>query len=348
MLKNVAATLVTSTLVLGSASAMAADTITGAGATFPYPVYSQWADAYQDATGVGLNYQAIGSGGGIKQITARTVTFGASDAPMKPSELKENNLVQWPQIMGGVVPVVNVPGIDGTKIKLDGETLAKIYMGEISNWNDDAIAKLNPDMDLPDTQITPVYRAEGSGTNFLFTHYLAQVSSDFANNVGEGKSVAWPAGVGAKANAGVANQVAGTPGGIGYVEYAYAHQNNLKVAQLENKSGNFVTAGIESFKAAASNADWKNADGLYLVLTDQPGGQSWPIVGASFILMHTDVQNPQAAKQALKFFDWAYKNGNDAATKLDYVPIPDNVSSMIRQDVWSQIKSQSGEQVWTK
>ncbi|MCM2131702.1 phosphate ABC transporter substrate-binding protein PstS [Larsenimonas rhizosphaerae] len=347
MLKHVAATLVTSSLMLGSAAAWSAETITGAGATFPYPVYSQWADAYQDATGVGLNYQAIGSGGGIKQITARTVTFGASDAPMKPEELAKNHLVQWPQIMGGVVPVVNVPGIDGTQLKLDGKTLARIYMGEVTNWNDEAIASLNPDMDLPDTRITPVYRAEGSGTNFLFTHYLAQVSDTFANSVGEGKSVAWPAGVGAKANAGVASQVAGTPGGIGYVEYAYAHQNNLKVAQLRNQDGQFVSAGSDSFKAAAANADWKHADGLYLVLTDQPGAQSWPIVGASFILMPTDVKDTKAAEQALKFFNWAYNNGGDAAASLDYVPMPDNVASMIRQDVWSKVQGDNGKAVWT-
>ncbi|QEL10208.1 phosphate ABC transporter substrate-binding protein PstS [Kushneria phosphatilytica] len=346
MLKRVAATLLSTSLVLGATSATAAETITGAGATFPYPVYSQWADAYQDKTDIGLNYQAIGSGGGIQQITAKTVTFGASDAPMKPDELKKNHLVQWPQIMGGVVPVVHIEGIDKGALKLDGKTLADIYQGKITRWNDDAIARLNPDLDLPDQQITPVYRAEGSGTNFLFTHYLTQVSEDFANNVGEGKSVAWPSGVGAKANAGVASQVGSTNGAIGYVESAYATENNLNVAQLENKAGNFVTANPDSFKAAAANADWENAPGLYLVLTNQPGDNSWPIVGASFILMHTKVQNADAAKRALDFFDWAYKNGGEAASKLNYIPMPQNVADMVRKEIWSQIKGPNGQQVW--
>ncbi|OHV07849.1 phosphate ABC transporter substrate-binding protein PstS [Kushneria phosphatilytica] len=345
-MKRVAATLLSTSLVLGATSATAAETITGAGATFPYPVYSQWADAYQDKTDIGLNYQAIGSGGGIQQITAKTVTFGASDAPMKPDELKKNHLVQWPQIMGGVVPVVHIEGIDKGALKLDGKTLADIYQGKITRWNDDAIARLNPDLDLPDQQITPVYRAEGSGTNFLFTHYLTQVSEDFANNVGEGKSVAWPSGVGAKANAGVASQVGSTNGAIGYVESAYATENNLNVAQLENKAGNFVTANPDSFKAAAANADWENAPGLYLVLTNQPGDNSWPIVGASFILMHTKVQNADAAKRALDFFDWAYKNGGEAASKLNYIPMPQNVADMVRKEIWSQIKGPNGQQVW--
>ncbi|RKQ96874.1 phosphate ABC transporter substrate-binding protein (PhoT family) [Kushneria sinocarnis] len=346
MLKRVAATLLSTSLALGATSAAAAETITGAGATFPYPVYSQWADAYQDESGIGLNYQAIGSGGGIQQITAKTVTFGASDAPMKPEELEKNSLVQWPQIMGGVVPVVHIDGIEDGALKLDGETLAGIYQGNISNWNDEAIAELNPDLELPDQQITPVYRAEGSGTNFLFTHYLAQVSEDFANNVGEGKSVAWPSGVGAKANAGVASQVGNTNGAIGYVESAYAEQNNLNVAQLENRSGNFVTAGPDSFQAAASNADWANAEGMYLVLTNQPGDNSWPIVGASFILMHTQVQDADAARRALDFFDWAYQNGDQAASELNYIPMPQDVADMVRQQVWSQIKGPNGQPVW--
>ncbi|WP_456268266.1 phosphate ABC transporter substrate-binding protein PstS [Kushneria sp. AK178] len=342
MIKQVAAAFIATSL----AATASAATITGAGATFPYPVYSQWADGYQDETGNGLNYQAIGSGGGIQQITANTVTFGASDAPMTPEELEENNLVQWPQIMGGVVPVVHIEGVDDGALRLDGQTLADIYQGNITSWNDDAIAELNPDMDLPDTQITPVYRAEGSGTNFLFTHYLSQVSDEFKNEIGEGKSVAWPAGVGAKANAGVASQVDGINGAIGYVESAYAEQNDLNVAQLENQAGNFVTAGSDSFQAAAANADWENADGMYLVLTNQPGDDSWPIVGASFILMHTEVDDAQAARDALAFFDWSFENGDDMASELDYIPMPENVVSMIKQDVWSQIKDSSGNAVW--
>lgn len=347
MLKRVAATLLTGSLAFGIQVASAAESITGAGATFPYPVYSQWADAYQDANGVGLNYQAIGSGGGIKQITAKTVTFGASDAPLKPEELKKNGLMQWPMVMGGVVPVVHVEGVAKGKLKLDGKTLADIYQGKITRWDDEAIAKLNPDVDLPDARITPVYRAEGSGTNFLFTHYLAQVSDEFANTVGEGKSVAWPAGVGAKANAGVAKQVAGTDGAIGYVEFAYAKQNDLNYVTMQNQAGSYVAPSIDSFKAAAANADWKNAEGFYLVLTNQPGEQSWPITGASFILMHKQVQDAKAAKQALEFFDWAYSNGGDAAEKLDYVPMPANVVDMVEAK-WSQIEGPDGESVWSK
>ncbi|WP_110654964.1 phosphate ABC transporter substrate-binding protein PstS [Salinicola halimionae] len=347
MLKHVFATLISGSLVLGAAGVQAQDAITGAGATFPYPVYSQWADAYQDESGIGLNYQAIGSGGGIQQIIAKTVTFGASDAPMTKEELDKNGLMQWPMVMGGVVAAFHVEGIEGGSLNLDGPTLADIYQGKITSWDDEAIAKLNPDMDLPETQITPVYRAEGSGTNFLFTHYLAQVSEDFANSVGEGKSVAWPAGVGAKANAGVASQIASTNGAIGYVEYAYAAQNDLSLIHLENQAGKVVAPSMESFMAAAANADWKNAPGMYLVLTNQPGDESWPITGASFILMHKKVQDADAARQALEFFDWAYSNGGDMAQELDYVPMPENVAEMVRNS-WSEIKGSDGEAVWNQ
>ncbi|WP_110650389.1 phosphate ABC transporter substrate-binding protein PstS [Salinicola peritrichatus] len=345
MLKHVFATLISGSLVLGAA-AQAQEAITGAGATFPYPVYSQWADAYQDESGIGLNYQAIGSGGGIQQITAKTVTFGASDAPMEKEELDKNGLLQWPMVMGGVVAAFHVDGIDGS-LNLDGPTLADIYQGKITSWNDPAIAELNPDADLPDTQITPVYRAEGSGTNFLFTHYLSQVSQDFADNVGEGKSVAWPTGVGAKANAGVASQIANTNGAIGYVEFAYAAQNDLSLVHLKNKAGEVVEPNMDSFMAAAANADWQNAPGMYLVLTNQPGDESWPITGASFILMHKQVQDVDAARQALEFFDWAYTNGNDMAQELDYVPMPENVADMVR-DSWGEIKGPNGEVVWNQ
>ncbi|MGQ7245372.1 phosphate ABC transporter substrate-binding protein PstS [Salinicola sp. V024] len=347
MLKHVFAALISGSMVLGAAGVQAQDSITGAGATFPYPVYSQWADAYQDESGIGLNYQAIGSGGGIQQIVAKTVTFGASDAPMTKEELDKNGLMQWPMVMGGVVAAFHVEGIEGDSLNLDGPTLADIYQGKITNWDDEAIAKLNPDMDLPDTQITPVYRADGSGTNFLFTHYLAQVSEDFANTVGEGKSVAWPAGVGAKANAGVASQVSNTNGAIGYVEYAYAEQNDLSLVHLKNQAGKVVAPDMDSFMAAAANADWKKAPGMYLVLTNQPGDKSWPITGASFILMHKEVQDADAARQALEFFDWAYSNGGDMAKKLDYVPMPENVADMVR-DSWSEIKDSDGNAVWTK
>ena len=345
MLKRVAATVLTASLALGAGTALAAETITGAGATFPFPVYSKWADAYQDQTGVGLNYQAIGSGGGIKQIVAKTVTFGASDAPMKPDELKKHGLVQWPMVMGGVVPVINVSGVATGALHLDGKTLADIYEGKITQWNDPAIKALNPKLDLPDTHITPVYRAEGSGTNFLFTDYLTKVSKSFANNIGEGKSVAWPVGVGAKANAGVAGQVAQINGAIGYVEFAYAQQKHLNYVTMKNKAGKYVKPDIATFKAAAGNADWKHAPGMYLVLTNQPGDTSWPITGASFILMHLKVQNAEDAKRALKFFDWAYTNGGQMAGSLDYVPIPSNVADLVR-DEWKQIKGPNGQAIW--
>ena len=347
MLKHVFATLISGSLVLGAAGVQAQEAITGAGATFPYPVYSQWADAYQDESGVGLNYQAIGSGGGIQQIVAKTVTFGASDAPMTKEELDENGLMQWPMVMGGVVAAFHVEGIEGGSLNLDGPTLADIYQGKITSWDDEAIAKLNPNMDLPDTQITPVYRAEGSGTNFLFTHYLSQVSEDFANTVGEGKSVAWPAGVGAKVNAGVASQIANTNGAIGYVEFAYAAQNDLSLVHLKNQAGEVVAPSMESFMAAAANADWKAAPGMYLVLTNQPGDESWPITGASFILMHKEVQDADAARQALEFFDWAYNNGSEMAQELDYVPMPENVAEMVR-DSWSEIQGPDGGAVWNQ
>ncbi|WP_322529400.1 phosphate ABC transporter substrate-binding protein PstS [Salinicola sp. LHM] len=347
MLKHVFATLISGSLVLGAAGVQAQEAITGAGATFPYPVYSQWADAYQDESGIGLNYQAIGSGGGIQQIVAKTVTFGASDAPMTKEELDKNGLMQWPMVMGGVVAAFHVEGIEGGSLNLDGPTLADIYQGKITSWDDEAIAKLNPNMDLPDTQITPVYRAEGSGTNFLFTHYLSQVSEDFANTVGEGKSVAWPAGVGAKANAGVASQIANTNGAIGYVEFAYAAQNDLSLVHLKNQAGKVVAPSMESFMAAAANADWKAAPGMYLVLTNQPGDESWPITGASFILMHKEVQDADAARQALEFFDWAYSNGSEMAQELDYVPMPENVAEMVR-DRWSEIQGPDGGAVWNQ
>jgi phosphate transport system substrate-binding protein len=319
------------------AVAQAAD-ISGAGATFPYPVYSKWADAYKKQTGVGLNYQSIGSGAGIKQIEAKTVTFGASDMPLKPEELKAQGLVQFPMIIGGVVPVVNIKGVSAGQLTLDGATLASIYMGEIAKWNDAKIKKLNPKLMLPDTAIAPVYRSDGSGTNFLFTDYLSKASPKFKDSIGAATSVQWPAGIGAKGNEGVANMTAQTQGAIGYVEYAYAKQNKMANALMVNKAGKAVAPEAKAFQAAASNADWKHAEGYYLILTDQPGATSWPITGASFILIHAQPPDPAAAGEALKFFNWSYKNGGEMASQLDYVPLPKELIEQVRATWKAQIK----------
>jgi phosphate transport system substrate-binding protein len=320
-----------------SATALAAD-ISGAGATFPYPVYSKWADAYKKQTGVGLNYQSIGSGGGIKQIKAKTVTFGASDMPLKPDELKEAGLVQFPMIIGGVVPVVNIKGVGAGQLTLDGPTLASMYLGEITKWNDARIKKLNPKLALPDLAIAPIYRSDGSGTNFLFTDYLSKESPKFKDAVGAATSVQWPSGIGAKGNEGVANMTAQTAGAVGYVEYAYAKQNMMASALLVNKSGKAVAPKAEAFQAAASNADWKNAPGYYLILTDQPGAASWPITGASFILIYGTPPDTAAAGEALKFFDWAYRNGAAMAAELDYVPLPKPLIEQVRATWKADIK----------
>jgi phosphate transport system substrate-binding protein len=319
------------------AAAHAAD-ISGAGATFPYPVYSKWADAYKKQTGIGLNYQSIGSGGGIKQIKAKTVTFGASDMPLKPEELKEAGLVQFPMIIGGVVPVVNIKGVAAGQLTLDGATLASIYMGEITKWNDAKIKKLNPQLALPELAIAPIYRSDGSGTNFLFTDYLSKESPKFKDSIGAATSVQWPAGIGAKGNEGVANMTAQTAGAIGYVEYAYAKQNKMASALMINKSGKAVAPNAEAFQAAAANADWAHAPGYYLILTDQPGAASWPITGASFILIHAQPADPAAAAAALKFFSWSYENGAEMASQLDYVPLPKALIEQVRATWKTQIK----------
>ncbi|HVY56231.1 MAG TPA: phosphate ABC transporter substrate-binding protein PstS [Xanthobacteraceae bacterium] len=319
------------------AVAQAAD-ISGAGATFPYPVYSKWADAYKKQTGIGLNYQSIGSGAGIKQIEAKTVTFGASDMPLKPEELKAQGLVQFPMIIGGVVPVVNVKGVGAGQLTLDGATLARIYMGEIAKWNDPQIKKLNPRLALPDLAIAPIYRSDGSGTNFLFTDYLSKSSPKFKDAIGAATSVQWPTGIGAKGNEGVANMTAQTQGAIGYVEYAYAKQNKMASAQLVNKDGKVVAPKAEAFQAAAANADWKKAPGYYLILTDQPGAASWPITGASFILVHAQPADPAATAEALKFFDWSYRNGAEMASQLDYVPLPQTLIEQVRATWKAEIK----------
>ncbi len=319
--------------------------ITGAGATFPYPLYSKWAEAYKEQTGVGLNYQSIGSGGGIKQIEAGTVDFGASDMPLKSEELEQKGLIQFPAVIGGVVPVVNIPDVDPGELRLTGDLLAKIYLGDIKKWNDPAIGELNPDVKLPDLPITVVHRSDGSGTTFIFTNYLAKVSETWKDKVGTNVSVNWPTGVGGKGNEGVASYVQRIKGSIGYVEYAYAQQNKMAYALLKNREGRFVKPDAESFQTAAAGADWEKAKGYYEILTNEPGKSSWPITGATFILMHKKPQDPARARQVLDFFDWAYKNGDDLALGLDYIPMPDKVVNMVEQS-WTQVEDAGGNPVW--
>ncbi|HZZ91365.1 MAG TPA: phosphate ABC transporter substrate-binding protein PstS [Usitatibacter sp.] len=322
-------------------SALAAD-ITGAGATFPYPVYAKWAEAYKKATGVGLNYQSIGSGGGIKQIEAKTVDFGASDMPLSPEDLEKNGLMQFPAIMGGVVPVVKLEGIGPGQLHFTGGLLADIYLGKVTKWNDAEIAKLNPGVKLPATDITVVHRSDGSGTNFLWTNYLSQVSPEFKEKVGEGTSVKWPSGVGGKGNEGVASYVQKIDGALGYVEYAYAKQNKLAYALMQNRNGKYVSPTDETFAAAASNADWKGTPGMRVILTNQPGDKAWPITGASYILMHVKQEKPENGREVLKFYDWAFKNGARMAEELDYVPMPANVVQTIHAS-WKKITDPSGK-----
>ena len=319
--------------------------ISGAGATFPYPIYAKWADAYKKETGDGLNYQSIGSGGGIKQIEASTVTFGASDKPLEQKELDANGLIQFPMIIGGIVPVVNIEGVKPGELVIDGPTLAKIFMGEITKWDDEAIKKLNEKVKLPSQAIAVVHRSDGSGTTFNFTNYLAKASADWKSKVGSDAAVEWPVGIGAKGNEGVANNVAQTKGSIGYVEYAYAKQNKLTFADMMNSDGKRVAPETKSFQAAAANADWKSVPGYGVILTEQPGAASWPITAASFILMHTVPQDAANSAAALKFFDWAYKNGTKMAEELDYIPMPDNVVALSRGE-WAKIKDSAGKPVF--
>jgi len=328
----------------GAGIASAVD-ITGAGATFPYPIYAKWAAAYKKATGTGMNYQSIGSGGGIKQISAKTVDFGASDKPLKPDALSKGGLMQFPAIMGGVVPVINVKGIGPGQVKLTGALLGDIYLGKVKKWNDPALQAVNQGVSLPNQAISVVHRSDGSGTTFLFTNYLSKVSSGWKSAVGEGTAVQWPTGVGGKGNEGVANYVSRIDGSIGYVEYAYAKQNKLSYAKMKNQAGHFVSPDQDSFKAAAAGADWAHAPGMYLILTDQPGAGSWPITGASFILMHTTQDKPANAKEVLKFFAWAYKNGSNMASELDYVSMPDSVVKLIEAS-WKNIKGSDGASVY--
>jgi phosphate transport system substrate-binding protein len=327
-------------------AASAAD-ISGAGATFPYPIYAKWADTYKKQTNVGLNYQSIGSGGGIKQIEANTVTFGASDMPLKPDELTKKGLVQFPTVMGGVVPVVNIDGIKSGDLTIDGPTLAKIYLGEIKKWDDPAIKKLNPNAKLPSQAIAVVHRSDGSGTTFIFTNYLLKVSADWKDKVGNNTSVEWPVGIGAKGNEGVANNIGQAKGSIGYVESAYAKQNNLTTMKMVNKDGKTVAPVPEAFQAAAANADWAGTPGFYVLLTEQPGAASWPIAGATFILMHKQVQDAAAAQEALKFFDWAYANGSKVAQELDYIPMPAPVVAAIKKLWASEVKDSGGKSIYT-
>lgn len=327
---------------LAGFAANAAD-ISGAGATFPYPLYAKWADTYKKETGVGLNYQSIGSGGGIKQIKARTVTFGATDAPLTADELAQAGLVQWPMVIGGIVPVVNLPGIKAGQLVLDGPTLAKIFLGSINKWNDPAIAKLNPGLKLPSSAIAIVHRSDGSGTTFNFTNYLSKVSPDWKSNVGEATAVEWPSGIGAKGNEGVANNVMQTEGAIGYVEFAYAEQNHLTYAKMVNRDGKTVSPTIPAFQAAAANADWSNAPGFYQILTDQPGAATWPITAATFILMPKEPPDPAVAAQALKFFDWALTKGAKEAEQLGYVPLPANLVALIKKTWATEIKGPDGK-----
>jgi len=327
------------------ATAASAQDVTGAGASFPAPVYAKWADAYNKATGARINYQSVGSGAGIKQIKAKTVDFGASDMPLKDDELAKDGLLQFPTVMGGVVPVVNIAGLKPGQLKLTGTVLADIFLGKVTKWNDPAIAGLNAGVKLPDAQIAVVHRADGSGTTFLFTNYLSKVSAEWKGKVGDGTAVNWPAGVGGKGNEGVSSYVLRLQNSIGYVEYAYAKQNKMTHAALKNKDGQFVQPDDTTFKAAAAGAAWDKS--FYQVLTEQPGKESWPISGATFILMHKVQAKPEQAAAALKFFDWSYANGDKMAADLDYVPMPDSVKGLIHKE-WANIKDGAGKVVTFK
>jgi phosphate transport system substrate-binding protein len=319
-------------------AAHAAD-ITGAGATFPYPIYAKWAEAYKKVTNVGLNYQSIGSSGGIRQIRAKTVTFGATDAPVPGAELDKDGMVQFPAIIGGTVPIINLDGFKPGELRITGEILAEVFMGNILKWNDAKLAALNPGKKLPNENITVVHRADGSGTTFNFTDYLSVASKSWAEKVGKGAAVKWPAAssVGGKGNEGVAANVARVKGSIGYVEYAYVKKNNLNFMQLRNKDGNYVSPDDKTFAAAAAGADWFSVPGMGLSIVDQKGAQTWPISTASFILMYKDPSDKAASQEVLKFFDWSFKNGKELALELDYVPLPDSLTAQIRSKVWNQI-----------
>ena len=330
---------------LGATSALAQGQISGAGATFPAPVYAKWAEAYKAKTGASLNYQAIGSGGGIKQIKAKTVDFGATDKPLKPDEQNQAGLFQFPTVIGGVAPVTNLPGIAPNQLKINGPVLASIYLGDIKRWSDPAIAQLNPGVRLPNIPITVVHRSDGSGTSFVFTSYLSRLSPGWAGRVGANDSVEWPAGQGGKGNDGVAALVKQTPGAIGYVEYAFAKQNRMTTLQLQNKAGRFVSPVAGAFAAAAARADWAHAPGFYLLLLDQPGPDAWPITAATFILIYKNQGDAAKRGSVLKFFDWAYANGNPMAESLDYVPLPDSLKNTVRA-AWKREVTAGGKPVF--
>jgi len=325
-MKKIAAFALAAVLAMGAA-AHAEEMLNGAGATFPYPVYSAWANEYNKVSGVKLNYQSIGSGGGIKQITERTVDFGATDKPLKPEELAKDNLLQFPAVIGGVVPVVNISGIKSGELKLDSETVCKIYLGEIKTWNDAMIKKLNPTLNLPGSEITVVHRSDGSGTTAIFTDYLSGVCPAWKEKVGSGTSVSWPSGIGGKGNEGVANYVQQTSNSIGYVEFAYAKQNNLTYTQLKNHAGAFVEPSFESFEDAAATASFDPKKDFYLWLNDAPGNKSWPIAGATFILLAKEKKDSNM--KVVKFYDWAFKNGDGKAKELIYVPLPNSLKGKI-------------------
>ena len=328
---------------LSFAGIAAAQDVTGAGATFPAPLYAKWAADYNKATGVKINYQSVGSGAGIKQIDAKTVAFGASDMPLKDEDLQKKGQIQFPTVIGGVVPVINVKGINPGQLRLNGQVLGDIYLGKITKWNDAAIKALNPSLELPDAAIAPVRRADGSGTSFLFTNYLSKVNPEWKTKVGEGTAVNWPTGAGGKGNEGVAAFVGRLPNSIGYVEYAYVKQNKMNYALMQNAAGQFVAPEDDAFKAAAAGADWSKS--FYQILTNQPGAKSWPLTGATFILMHKQQDKPEQAAATLKFFDWAYKNGDKTAEDLDYVPMPAAVKQQIEKLWASEIKDASGKAV---
>ncbi|MEX8520789.1 MAG: phosphate ABC transporter substrate-binding protein PstS [Leptothrix sp. (in: b-proteobacteria)] len=328
--------------LLGAASLAVAEDVTGAGASFPAPIYAKWADAYNKATSARINYQSVGSGAGIKQIKAKTVDFGASDMPLKDDELAKDGMIQFPTVIGGVVPVVNIKGIQPGQIKLTGVVLGDIYLGKITKWNDAAITALNPGVALPDAAIAVVRRADGSGTSFIFTNYLTKVSADWKSKVGEGTAVNWPTGAGGKGNEGVSAFVQRLPNSIGYVEYAYAKQNKMSYVLLKNQAGHFVAPDDANFKAAAAGADWTKS--FYQVLTEQPGKDAWPLTGATFILMHKLQDKPAQAGSALKFFDWAYVNGDKLAAELEYVSLPDSLKALVRKQ-WAEVKDGAGKAV---
>ncbi|MEX8492574.1 phosphate ABC transporter substrate-binding protein PstS [Sphaerotilus sp.] len=340
-IRTIGQTMLALTLT-AAASMAAAQDATGAGASFPAPIYAKWADAYNKATGARINYQSVGSGAGIKQIKGKTVDFGASDAPLSDDELAKDGLMQFPTVIGGVVPVVNIKGIQPGQIKMSGELLADIYLGKVTKWNDPALAALNPGVPLPDTAIAVVRRADGSGTSFIFTNYLSKVNADWKSKVGEGTAVNWPTGAGGKGNEGVSAFVQRLPNSIGYVEYAYAKQNKMSYVMLKNAAGNFVAPDDANFKAAAAGADWSKT--FYQVLTNQAGKDAWPLTGATFILMHKVQDKPGQATAALKFFDWAYNSGDKMANDLEYVALPDSLKALVRKQ-WGEIKDASGKAI---